>query len=206
MSSLASSEKQLLLEVARRALTGAAEHRDPPEDFPSDEALQRPAGAFVTLRQRSGRLRGCIGQFPSQEPLVHVVARCAKAAALEDPRFDAVRPEELAGIDIELSVLSPLEEIAPDKIEAGKHGLVVSAGGRRGVLLPQVATEHRWTAQRLLEETCIKAGVDRKAWMNSETRVEAFTAEVFSEADFRFEEMGRPGYRARTKPGYSSST
>jgi uncharacterized protein len=83
---------------------------------------------------------------------------------------------------------------------------VVSAGGRRGVLLPQVAAERHWTAQRLLEETCIKAGLSRDAWRNSETLVEAFTAEVFSETDFQSGEDGRPEPLARAKPGYSSST
>jgi len=206
MCSLASREKQLLLEVARRALTCAVQRQDLPGTFPTDEALNRSAGAFVTLRRPGGRLRGCIGQFPSGEPLVRVVACCAKASALEDPRFEPVRPEELAELDIELSVLSPIEEIAADKIEIGKHGLVVSSGGCRGVLLPQVAVEHRWTAQRLLEETCIKTGLDADAWKRPETLIEGFTAEVFSESDFRPEKAGAAGSAPGSSPGYSSST
>lgn len=168
-------------------------------EFPADESLQRPAGAFVTLRQHR-RLRGCIGQFASGDPLIHVVAYCARAAALDDPRFAPVLPAELAEIEIELSVLSPPETISPDKIEIGKHGLVVSRGSQRGVLLPQVAVELRLTPARFLEETCGKAGLERAAWMDPATRIQGFTAEVFSESDFRAEPQ------ARIEPGYSSST
>src|SRR5271166_4980879 len=181
MSSLADCEKKLLLEVARCACIGAVEGRDLPPDFPVNEALHQPGGAFVTLH-RGSRLRGCIGRLPAREPLIEVVAQCARSAALEDPRFSPVRPEEIAEIDIEISVLSPLEEITPEEIEAGKHGLVVSQGSQRGVLLPQVATQFSWTAERFHEETCMKAGFDRAVWKDPETRIQAFTAEVFSES------------------------
>lgn len=173
----------MLLEVARRAVTLAAERRETLEDLPDAERLREPGGAFVTLRLR-GRLRGCIGQLTSKESLVRVVAYCAKGAALEDPRFEPVRADEVAGIVVEVSVLSALEEIAPERIETGKHGLVVAQGWQRGLLLPQVATEHGWTAERFLEETCAKAGLDWDAWKDPATRIEAFTAEVFSESDF----------------------
>lgn len=199
MSLLADSEKQLLLEVARRALILAVERRESLLDFPVNETLQRPAGAFVTLR-RGRQLRGCIGQFASRDPLVQVVAYCAKAAALEDPRFEPVNSLELSQIHLEISVLSHPQEIAADRIEIGLHGLVVSRGWQRGVLLPQVARELRLDAPRFLEETCVKAGLERNAWMNPATRIQAFTAEVFSEVDFRAESQARPG------SGYSSST
>lgn len=181
MSPLAEREKQLLLELARRALTAGVQKREPVHDFPDDNNLRQPGGAFVTLHRR-GRLRGCVGQLPSKDPLVEVVAHCAKSAALEDPRFRPVPAEELAEIEIELSVLSPLEDVTLEHIAPGRHGLVVSRGGRRGVLLPQVATEFNWQATRFLEETCLKAGLEREAWKDPQTRVQAFTAEVFSEA------------------------
>jgi AmmeMemoRadiSam system protein A len=181
MSPLADREKQLLLELARRALIAGVEKRESHQDFPDDENLLQPAGAFVTLHRR-GRLRGCVGQLPSKDPLVEVVAHCAKAAALEDPRFKPVRSEEVAELEIELSILSALEDVTLEKIEAGKHGLVVSRGWQRGVLLPQVATEFRWQAARFLEETCVKAGLEREAWKDPHTRIQAFTAEVFSES------------------------
>lgn len=180
MSPLAEREKQQLLQVARRALTAGVQKQDFLPGFPDDEILRQPGGAFVTLHLRK-RLRGCVGQLPSQDPLVEVVAHCAKAAALADPRFKPVPPEELAEIAIELSILSPLEDVTLEKIAAGTHGLVVSRGWQRGVLLPQVAAEFKWQAARFLEETCVKAGLEREAWKDPQTRVQAFTAEVFSE-------------------------
>jgi AmmeMemoRadiSam system protein A len=206
MYSLGNREKQLLLDVARRAVTRAAEFHEALANLPSDEILHRPGGAFITLRRRGGRLRGCIGQLPSTGPLVAVVAHCAKAAALEDPRFSPLSPQELSKIEIEISVLSPLESIAADQIEPGKHGLVVTRGSSRGVLLPQVAAERHWSAERFLEETCEKAGMEREAWKDAATHIEAFTAEVFSESDFRSEDRARREPQARIKPRYSSST
>lgn len=137
----------------------------------------------MTLHRR-GRLRGCVGQLPGHEPLCAVVAHCAGAAALDDPRFRAVTHEELSEIEIELSILSPLENITAEQIEVGKHGLVVSREGQRGVLLPQVAQEFKWGGKRFLEETCAKAGVPRDSWKDPQTRIQAFTAEVFSESEF----------------------
>ena len=186
MSSLAEREKQLLLQLARRALAVAvsadAANKPPLQDFPNEEFLQQPSGAFVTLHRR-GRLRGCVGQLPGHDSLAAVVAHCARSAALQDSRFEPVQAAELSEIEIEVSVLSALEDVTLEAIEAGKHGLVVSQGRQRGVLLPQVATQFNWSAQRFLEETCVKAGMDREAWKDSATRVQSFTAEVFSEAD-----------------------
>jgi AmmeMemoRadiSam system protein A len=183
MSSLGSSEKRLLLALARRALTLAVQSRAPLEGFPDDEALQQPGGAFVTLHHRK-RLRGCVGQLPSKDSLAAVIAHCAKSAALEDPRFEPVRLDELSGIEIELSVLSQLTDATKGQIEPGKHGLIVSSGWKRGVLLPQVATQFHWDAVRFLEETCVKAGMEPNAWQDESTRIQTFTAEVFSESDF----------------------
>jgi AmmeMemoRadiSam system protein A len=199
MSSLVDREQQTLLEFARRALIAAVEHREFQEIPPPDESLQHPAGAFVTLR-RHGRLRGCIGQLATADPLIQVIAHCARAAALDDPRFEPVRPHELSELDIELSVLSPLFAITSDQIVIGKHGLLIGREWQRGVLLPQVAAEFGWSAERFLEETCTKAGLERNAWKRPDTQLEGFTAEIFSEADFR-----RPA-RAPVNPGYSSST
>src|SRR5580658_7901804 len=185
MSSLAEREKQLLLQLARSALAlgvaAGAGNKAPLQDFPNEEFLQQPAGAFVTLHRR-GRLRGCVGQLPGRDSLAEVVAHCARSAALHDSRFEPVQPAELSEIEIEVSVLSALQDVPLEAIVAGKHGLVVSQGRQRGVLLPQVATQFNWSAQRLLEETCVKAGLEREAWKEPATRVQAFTAEVFSEA------------------------
>lgn len=175
----------------------AVEGREFPENLPDSENLRARAGAFVTLH-RGPRLRGCIGQISGSEPLVEVVAYCAKAAALEDPRFHPVRPDEVASLEIEISVLSPLEDITPEQIVAGKHGLLVSRGWQRGVLLPQVATQFNWNAERFLEETCVKAGLSPGAWKDAETHIQAFTAEVFSESEFSARELPEPGYSIST--------
>lgn len=186
MSSLASAEKLAVLEIARHVLTSAVEQRDSPRDFRGCELARRAAGAFVTLWRR-GRLRGCIGQTASSDSLLEVVAHCTKAAALQDPRFEPVRAEELPEIEIEISLLSHAAQISLDRIEIGRHGLIVCRGWQRGVLLPQVAAEFRWSPERFLEETCAKAGLERDAWRHPETRVEGFTAEVFSESEFRLQ-------------------
>jgi AmmeMemoRadiSam system protein A len=183
MSSLAEREKHLLLQIARSALTLGVEKKSPLQNFPAEEFLQQPAGAFVTLHRRN-RLRGCVGQLPGRDALAAVVAHCARAAALDDSRFDPVTSVELSEIDIEVSVLSALQDVTLETIEPGKHGLLVSRGMQRGVLLPQVATQFNWPAQRVLEETCVKAGLERDAWKDPATRLQAFTAEVFNEAAF----------------------
>jgi AmmeMemoRadiSam system protein A len=183
MSPLCSELRHELLARARRAIREAASgepaaRSESKRDF-HDEAER---GVFVTLHRR-GQLRGCVGQIEACGPLGEVVERCAIAAAEEDPRFAPVKPGEVAELEIEISLLSPLEPIAPAAIEVGRHGLVVERGMQRGLLLPQVATERHWQWQRFLEETCVKAGLERDAWRSPATRTFAFTTEVFSEAD-----------------------
>ena len=192
MSPLPNDERRALLDLARRAIVFAVEQRRPLEAVLPVGFLQQPAGAFVTLRER-GRLRGCIGQVEAVDPLARVVARCAASAALEDPRFEPLSTHELAHLDIEISVLSALTRISPGEIEVGRHGLVVTRGRNRGVLLPQVPVHYRWTAERFLEETCLKGALEREAWRDPATRIEAFTAEVFSEAELGLERQTSAG-------------
>jgi uncharacterized protein len=203
MCPLLSSQKQRLLQVARRSVTEAVQRRAAVDIFSLSEDGMVSSGAFVTLH-RLGRLRGCIGQIGKPQPTVPLVAYCARAAALEDPRFRSVEAQELAEIEIELSILSALETISPERIEIGKHGLMVTSGALRGVLLPQVAREHGWSAARFLEETCVKAGLDRAAWRGGAARIEAFTAEIFSESQLSADSF--PNQGLRREPGYSSST
>lgn len=176
------AEKKYLLEVARRSMLAATQGLEFLPPVSCDPRLREPWGAFVTLRRRR-HLRGCMGQLPSRSALIEVVAHCAKSAALEDPRFETLRPEETSQVAIEISVLSALEKITLQQIEIGRHGLLVRRGNMRGVLLPQVATEFRWDAARFLEETCIKAGLDRQAWRELDTDIQAFTAEIFGEEE-----------------------
>lgn len=125
-------------------------------------------------------MRGCIGYIEPQKPLYRTVCECALAAALHDPRFDPVSPSELPSIKLEVSVLSPLEDISPEQVEVGRHGLLVSRGFQRGLLLPQVAVEWKWDARKFLEETCTKAGLPTDAWCHG-ARVQGFAAQVFGE-------------------------
>jgi AmmeMemoRadiSam system protein A len=203
MCPLLSSQKQLLLEIARRSLIEAVHNRASADIFSSGGDGLVSAGAFVTLH-REGRLRGCIGQIGSPQPTGPLVAYCSRAAAREDPRFQPVQAHELAEIEIELSILSPLRPVSPEQIEIGTHGLMITSGAKRGVLLPQVAVQYRWSAGRFLEETCAKAGLNRDAWRGGAVRVEAFTADVFSES--RFRQKASAALRAPAKPAYSSST
>jgi len=143
-------------------------------------SLALPAGAFVTLRQ-GVELRGCIGCTDSEEPLALAVARCAAAAASDDPRFLPVTEAELELLRIEVSVLGPLEPVTdPAEIEVGRHGLLVEHGHRRGLLLPQVPLEWGWDLETFLEQVCLKAGLTRGAW-RAQARIFRFEAEVFGE-------------------------
>ena len=184
MSPLNKSEKLALLEIARKAIFLALTDHRCLEISSLTGALAAPAGAFVTLRKR-GRLRGCIGRIAACEPLAIVVSECAVAAAMEDPRFPRLQVNDLPELGIEISVLSEAQAVRPDQIEPGRHGLIISGEGRRGVLLPQVAVEHRLSREQFLEETCRKAGMPLNAWREPGIRIENFTAEVFSDSDFR---------------------
>jgi AmmeMemoRadiSam system protein A len=179
MLPLTEADQQRLLRLARQALEESVrEHRLTDVEEPPG-ALRELCGAFVSLHKGS-RLRGCIGYVEALKPLFAAVRECAVAAALRDPRFDPVRPEELPALRLEISVLSPMVDIAPDQIEVGRHGLLISRGLQRGLLLPQVAVEWKWNRERFLEETCLKAGLPPDAWRRG-ARIQAFTAQVFEE-------------------------
>ena len=138
-------------------------------------------GVFTTL-YLSGQLRGCVGYVQPIVPLYQAVAESARAAAFEDSRFAPVSQQEALQLEISLSVLSELFPIEPEKVEIGLHGLVISRGPYRGLLLPQVPVEHEWDRETFLNQTCRKAGVEPFAWLNG-AQVEAFTAEVFGDRD-----------------------
>ncbi len=129
----------------------------------------------------NGSLRGCIGYPDSQLPLIDVVERCAVSAAVSDPRFPPVTLSEWESVELEISVLGPMEIVRDvSEIEVGRHGLVVEFGRRRGLLLPQVATEWAWNASEFAAQTCMKAGLPRDAWQKG-ARLFKFEAEVFGE-------------------------
>jgi len=175
------ADRSRLVQIARDAVTahlsGAAV-----QSFEAFAAALRPGGAFVTFHCE-GELRGCIGRIEADEPIGHVIARCAIAAATEDPRFAPISATELARLEIELSLIGPLEPIdGPHEIEIGRHGLVVERGRRRGLLLPQVAAEWRWDVETFLAQTCHKAGLPLDAW-RAGALLWRFEAEVFGEPE-----------------------
>lgn len=138
-------------------------------------------GAFVSLHEHDGDLRGCIGFIESDEPWPRTVHDAAVAAATRDPRFPAVGPAELPELRLEISLLTPPQPIRADQVECGRHGLIVSRGSRRGLLLPQVPAQFGWTREQFLAATCRKAGLPETAWRDPDTQLEAFEAEVFAE-------------------------
>ena len=143
-------------------------------------AFDRRAGAFVTLHV-SHSLRGCIGHPEPVRRLGDVVVHCAAAAAREDPRFERLRVNDLTTLSIEISVLSRLEPLAdPESLVIGRHGLAVEGGGRRGLLLPQVAAARGWSASEFLEHTCTKAGLAPDAWRRGAV-IHVFEADVFAD-------------------------
>ena len=173
------ADRRLLLKSACDAIT-AHVSGSPPSISEGVDVLDRPGAAFVTIHN-AGELRGCIGHIEANEPLGRVIARCALAACSSDPRFSAIGATELPHLELELSLLGPLEPItSPDDIEIGRHGLVVEKGWHRGLLLPQVATEWNWDAETFLAQTCHKAGLPRDAW-KQDAKMWRFEAEVFGE-------------------------
>ena len=181
MWQLSEAEQQELIRLARQALEESVRHRRLSKIEKPQGRLGDQCGAFVTLH-KAGRLRGCIGYLEAARPLYQTVRECALAAALHDPRFSPVTTDELDFLRLEISVLSPLTEIRPEQVEVGRHGLLISKGFQRGLLLPQVAVEWKWDRERFLAETCLKAGLPQDAWKHGAT-IQAFTAQVFSEPD-----------------------
>ena len=189
MSPLTEEEGQALLAVARLSLESAV-LGCPVSFLPAQTGvLAEKRGVFVTLRQ-AGELRGCIGHVEPGEALAGATAACAASAALQDPRFPPVVAGELPDIRIEISVLSTLEDVTPGEIELGRHGLMISAGIRRGLLLPQVPAQWGWSRRQFLEQTCTKAGLDPGAWRRG-ARIQAFTTQVIAEPD-AFDTPPRP--------------
>jgi AmmeMemoRadiSam system protein A len=175
-------EQRLLLSIARRAICERLGLVSTLPDLPATEALQAPAGAFVTLRAGK-RLRGCIGHITAEQPLRLTVAEVAVSSAFEDPRFPPLGPTEIDRIVIEVSVLSRLRVASrPEDVTPGVHGVLVRRGLRSGLLLPQVATEQGWGRVELLDHTCRKAGLPPECWREPGTVIEVFQATVFSEA------------------------
>ena len=180
MPSLSEPERNALLHLARRSIELAVCRERLPEEIPREGIFSERRGVFVTLHV-CGRLRGCIGMVEPVEPLGECLVRSAVSAALQDSRFPPLRAEELPDLVLELSLLTPPEPIRQEEIEIGRHGLLISCGLHRGLLLPQVATQHHLSRERFLEEACRKAGLPTEAWKDSSTEIRAFTCEIVAE-------------------------
>jgi AmmeMemoRadiSam system protein A len=174
-------ERKMLLQIAHEAILALVEGRNISFPIPSPH-LAEPRGVFTTLYS-DGKLRGCVGFPLATLSLFKAIAETARAAASEDPRFAPVKLPEARTLRISISILSLLSTITPSEIEIGRHGLVISQGARRGLLLPQVPVKQRWDRSTFLEQTCLKAGLPPDAW-RAGAHIEAFTAEVFGDSDF----------------------
>lgn len=175
------TEKSTLLGIARKTLESYVRESIRPEITVYEKNLQQKAGVFVTLTE-NGQLKGCVGYIKPVKPLYLAVQDMAIAAATEDIRFTPVATEELPDIRIEISVLSPMTRISStQEVIVGRHGLVITSGGQLGILLPQVATENKWTRQQFLENICLKAGLPTDALKDPNTQLYVFTADVFHE-------------------------
>ncbi len=153
-----------------------------------EEKFRKKLGIFVTLESQKKELRGCIGYPYPTEPLITALTNAAIAAAVHDPRFPPVTKKEFEKLIIEITVLTEPKEIKvadrkelPGKIVIGRHGLIIEYGPFSGLLLPQVATEYKWSAEEFLSETCWKAGLSPDMWLDKHARVYSFEGQIFSE-------------------------
>ena len=180
-------QKQTLLKVAYGTVEAAITGGKMPQPQSDDAELNVPCGCFVTLKNAE-KLRGCIGQFTSEKPLIELVVEMAKASATGDPRFfgDPITADEVEQLDIEISVLSPLHRTdEPLSLRLGIDGIYIKKGFASGCFLPQVATETGWKKEQYLSYCCAhKAGIAPDAWKDSDTEVYLFTADVFG-AEFK---------------------
>lgn len=184
LPALTAGEQRELLSYARLALEGYLLRgellEEPPSGLHVPPRLMTPQAVFVSLHNGT-RLRGCVGFTEPARPLVSAVMENAVSAAVRDLRFPPVTAPELHEITIEISAMSALDEIDASEVVTGVHGLLIERGGRRGLLLPQVASEHHWDLETFLRQLCLKAGIPEDSWQVKGTRLYGFTAQVFSE-------------------------
>lgn len=176
------TQKKVLLKTAKDTVQAVITGKKIPDVSADEPELNAQCGCFVTLKN-GGALRGCIGQFTSNKPLIELVVDMAKASAASDPRFfgNPITARELGQLDIEISVLSPLKKTdEPMNLRLGVDGIYIKRKGMSGCFLPQVATETGWSKEEFLSYCCShKAGLAADAWKEKETEVYLFTAEVF---------------------------
>ncbi len=178
---LSEHHKSELLRISRATLDEYLLSGMIPPGKPHSFILLQNSAAFVTLKTEEGSLRGCIGTFAADKPLYKTIQEMTVAAATQDPRFPPVVEDETDSLTIEISVLSGLKEVAADDVQVGVHGVFITRGRQSGVLLPQVPVEYGWGPTIFLQEVCRKAGLPADAYKLPDTKIEVFTAQVFSE-------------------------
>ena len=179
---LSEQDRSALLRVVRLLLTEYLTAGRIPSHNTDSSLLLEHRGTFVSLQRRdSGALRGCLGEFFPQRPLIESVTQMAIAAATRDPRFPAVTVEELPELRIEISALTPLYPIRPEQIQVGVHGLMIVKGERKGLLLPHVPLAYGWDREDFLANLCLKAGLGTDAWRSRDVELLAFETEVWEE-------------------------
>ncbi len=178
---ISAADQEMLFKVARESIKAHLKGEKSVLPEVTSPILTTPTGVFVTLH-RHGRLRGCIGYLEACKPLLASVQEMAVAAAFGDPRFPSLREDELADLDFEISVLSPMHQIKNiEEIQVGRDGIYLERGGCRGLLLPQVATEYGWDRLTFLKQTCTKACLPQDAWEDQATRIYIFSAKILHE-------------------------
>jgi AmmeMemoRadiSam system protein B/AmmeMemoRadiSam system protein A len=178
---LDNTQQQELLRIARMTVDSFVISKKPPTINISDTSLLRKQGAFVTLTKK-GTLRGCIGYILPSQPLARTVYEVAQSACAKDPRFPAVKPDELKELRVEISALGPLHRVRSlDQIVLGTSGLFIQKGDKHGLLLPQVPGQFGWDKNEFLKQLALKAGLHPDDWKAADTKIYAFTAQVFGE-------------------------
>lgn len=183
---LTESQGRWAVSFARRVVKSVVTTGDPPpKPTDVDPVFEIDRGAFVTLRT-NGQLRGCIGRPTPEQSAIEAIRGAAVDAATNDPRFPPVSKSELSKITVEVSILTPPEEmtsVEPDAVTVGRDGLIVQRKDRSGLLLPQVPVDQSWDAETFLRQTCKKAGLQGDCWRQPETTVLRFRAQVFEETE-----------------------
>lgn len=185
---ISNEEGEFLVKLARTSIESYLNEKQiltVPKD--TSDNLKEEMGVFVTLNSH-GQLRGCIGYPEPIKPLINAVIEVAISAAIQDPRFPPVTPEELDEIEVEVSVLTKPEIIPvnnpaeyPDKIKVGEDGLIVESSFCRGLLLPQVPIEWQWDVEEFLSNTCMKAGLNSDCWLDPDIKIYKFQSQIFAE-------------------------
>ena len=177
-SALSEAQQKFLLKTAHQAINHFLRTKKTPEIETRDAELQEKRGAFVTLKV-DGQLRGCIGYPIPHKPLIETIIDCAIAASSQDHRFLSIQPDELDRLTVEISVLTlprAIEEVS--EIRVGEHGIIISKGIGKGLLLPQVPLEWDWDLETFLNHGCLKAGLPEDSWKKG-AKIEIFSAQVF---------------------------